>query len=488
MISGSPAEVTGRAFPEDLMHRFIANSTAAGPFGLSTGSKCLKVASGQYNGRVAVIFASAPSTLALVWADPPYNNFSTPVNIVTDASNQPFAAYIGSSGDIYVAYTIGGSNNLGFVKLTFSGGSWTVGSPVVVFDGGGAFYPSIYKLSVGHLWITYTRLSGGSYYVCAKVSGNDGASWGVVSSPGDTLTAGAPLAYSQIVEAGVYQYVIYNDGGGKIGCRSKLNIAAIWNSEVVLATGTGYNEHLAAATNSDGRIAMVYASSAGLKFREYSGSSWSGEIEVDANECKWPIVSYQGGVPYVLFTRSYGINQNLVLFSKKAENIFSGPEPLDVRAAYLSKLILYSSQSGSYQDKSGQASSSATADVFHSGSGALLHHAGDTVYFGVEKPFSHLHFILSTAGTGGEVIWKYWDGSAWKAFTPASGGWNFTSTDQDILLWSDFYSIPGDWQKKEVSGNSLFWIAASVSSPFTVSPIGTQITAVSNLKAISGAQ
>jgi len=470
------------------MHRFIANSTATGPLGLSTGSKCLRVASGQYNGRVAVVFASAPSTLALVWADPPYNSFSSPVNIVTDAANQPFAAHIGPAGDIYVAYTITGSNNLGFVKLSFSDGGWTVGSPVVVFDGGGAFYPSIYKLSVGHLWISYTRLTGGSYYVCAKVSGNDGASWGVVSSPGDTLTSGGASAYSQIVEAGVYQYIIYNDGGTKIGYRSKLSLAAIWNSEVVLATGTGYNEHLAATTNSDGRISLVYASPAGLKFREYSGSSWSGEITVDTSEVKWPLVSYQGGVPYVLFTRSYGANQNLVLFSKKSDNIFSGPEPLDIRAAYLSKLIVYSSQSGAYQDKSGQASSSATADVFHSGSGALLRHAGDAAYFGVDKPYCHLHFILSTAGTGGEVVWKYWDGSAWKAFTPVSGGWNFTSTDQDLLLWNDFFSIPGDWQKKEVAGSSLFWIAATVATAFTVCPVGTQITAVGNLKAISGAQ
>lgn len=480
--------MTGRAIPEDMMHRFIANSTAAGPLGLPTGSTCLKVASGQFNGRVAVVFASAPSTLALVWADPPYSSFSSPVNIVTDAANQPFGAFISSSGDIYLAYTITGSTNLGFVKLTFSDGSWTVGSPVVAFDGGGAFYPSIYKLSTGYLWISYTRLSGGSYYVCAKVSGSDGAGWGVVSSPGDTLTAGAASAYSKVIEAGVYQYVFYNDGGVKIAYRSKLNAAAIWNSEVVLATGTGYNEHLTAAVNSDGRIALAFASSAGLKFREYSGSSWSGELSVDANECKWPLVSYQGGVPYVVFSRSYGVSQSLVLYSKKAENIFTGAAPLDLRASYLSKLVVYSSQSGSYQDRSSQAESTTTADVFHSGSGALLRNAGDAVYFGAEKPFCHLHFILSTTGTGGEVIWKYWDGSAWKSFTPSSGGWNFTSTDQDLLLWDDFFSIPGDWQKKEVSGNSLFWIAATVSSPFTVAPVGTQITTVSNLKAISGAQ
>ena len=52
------------------MHKFIANSSAAHPLGLPTSRLALKVESGQYAGRVAVVFASAPSTIACQSQEP----------------------------------------------------------------------------------------------------------------------------------------------------------------------------------------------------------------------------------------------------------------------------------------------------------------------------------------------------------------------------------------------------------------------------------
>jgi hypothetical protein len=466
------------------MDRFIVNSTAADPLGIPTGRKCLVVKSGQSANRVAILYAASATALALVWADPPYSDFSSPVNVITDSADSPFDAYMDNNGDVYIAYTIATSKHLGFVKLTYDG-SWSVGTPVTVYNADENYNPTIMRLSSEYLWIAYTRLSGGNRYISAKSSSDGGSSWGTISDPGDTLTSGATEAYAVMVEAGDYQYVFYTEGGTKIAYRRKLNAGAIWNSEVSLASGSGFDEHLAAAVDPDGRIGVAYISSGDLKFREYSGSAWSGEYALDENVVNGPAVSYQGGVPYVLFMHEYGTNMNMVMYTKMTETVFHSPVPLDSRKSYLQKLLVYDASAGTYQDKTGEAASTNTADVFHTSSGGIVSAVGDAVFVGMDEPFHFLNFVLSTAGSGGEVVWKYWDGQAWKAFTPASGPWHFTTTQQGLLLWNDFLSLPGDWQKKSISDYNHYWISAAVTSAFTTAPVGTQISAVSNLKALS---
>jgi hypothetical protein len=166
------------------------------------------------------------------------------------------------------------------------------------------------------------------------------------------------------------------------------------------------------------------------------------------------------------------------------DNVFSYPETLDARKSFLQRLLVYDASAGTYQSKTGEASSTDSADIFHSTSGALISAIGDSVFFGVDKPFHYLRLLLSTIGSGGEVVWKYWDGQSWKAFTPTSGIWHFTSTEKYLLLWPDYSSIPPDWQKKTIDDYDLYWISASVTSAFSTSPIGSQITAVSNLQAL----
>lgn len=467
------------------MDKFIVNSTASLPLGLPTGSKCLMVKSGQHVNRMTVVYAASATTIAMIWADPPYNAFSSPVNIVTDSADSPFDAWMNDTGDIYIAYSTASGNQLAFVKLTFNDGVWSVGTPVTVYDSDANFYPSIRLLSSGYLWISYTRVSGGSYYISAKSSGDDGQSWGTVSNPGDTLTTGSSAAYSTMVEAGDYQYVFYTEGGAKVAYRRKLIAGVIWNSEVILASGSGYGEDISVAVAGDGRIGLAYSSASGLKFREYSGSAWSAVFVPDENAISGPAVSYPGGVPYVLYIRTCGTNMKQVMYTRKTDAIFQNPAPLDNRKSFLTRLLVYDASAGTYQDKSEEAASADTADIFHTTSGKLLAASGDAFFLGMDQPFHFLNLILSTVGSGGEVVWKYWDGQAWKSFTPASGSWHFSSTQKELLLWDDYHSIPADWQKKTVAEHNLYWISVTVASPFTGAPIGTQISAVSNLKALS---
>ncbi|MCP4631902.1 MAG: hypothetical protein GY855_03170 [candidate division Zixibacteria bacterium] len=96
----------------------------------------------------------------------------------------------------------------------------------------------------------------------------------------------------------------------------------------------------------------------------------------------------------------------------------------------------------------------------------------------MEKPFYFFHSLLSTTGSGGVVQYSYWNGSVWEDFIPYSGTFNFDSSPQNTLLWIDGDAIPGDWQKTIVNSMSMFWIKVEVTSSFSTSPVGSQITAI----------
>jgi len=58
------------------------------------------------------------------------------------------------------------------------------------------------------------------------------------------------------------------------------------------------------------------------------------------------------------------------------------------------------------------------------------------------------------------------------------------STDKDLLLWTDFSSIPQDWQKRIINYGNRFWLKIEATSIFTTPPVGSQITAISNINAL----
>jgi hypothetical protein len=130
-----------------------------------------------------------------------------------------------------------------------------------------------------------------------------------------------------------------------------------------------------------------------------------------------------------------------------------------------------------------EATSGVTADAYHPNSSALVEDSGDIAYLGMDQKFRYVKFLLSTAGAGGTVVYSYWDGSNWMAFTPTGGNFALDATDKDLLLWDDYVSIPDDWQKKLVNGQTRFWVKIEVDSSFTTGPVGSQITAASDLQA-----
>jgi hypothetical protein len=466
------------------MQNHLTNSTAAFKAGIGTSKRIFKVTSGQYAGRIVILIQTSPSEIKLSFSDYPYISWSSPALIINDSADYPFDAVMNEEGNIYVAYTLASTNDLVSCKLTYSSGSWTAGSSCTVYNGDDNYYPSISHEPDGRLWVSWSRYSLGLYYINAKFSDDEGINWsGGPASAGTTLTSGGNSGYSKIIIRNSYVYCIYSHDGTKLAYRKKHFNITLWDSEETIAAGSGYDHNLSAAVSQDGKIGVVYDDGK-IRFRENDGSSWGALLDIDSGGGDYPQIKYINNIPYLIYLSNFAAGQKKILFTRRDSSYFSTPTALDSRKNSFSKVFCYHSTSGSYQDLTAAAGNSATADIYHSGSGVMLKDSGDSIYFGLDEKFHYLKTLLATIGSGGSISWQYYNGQEWVSFVPSGGNYNFTAADKELLLWDDYSSIPSDWQKKVVNGVEKLWIKAVVSTPYTTGPTGSQITSISNISAL----
>lgn len=93
----------------------------------------------------------------------------------------------------------------------------------------------------------------------------------------------------------------------------------------------------------------------------------------------------------------------------------------------------------------------------------------DAAYFGHDAHTYGLNITVGTAKTGTWTVeWEYWNGSAWVHLHNVTDGTNaFGTTGAQTVTWT----MPVDWAKNTVDGNSRYWVRARINS-FTSS--GTQ--------------
>ncbi|MCH9025361.1 MAG: hypothetical protein IH931_08515, partial [candidate division Zixibacteria bacterium] len=157
------------------MQKKITESTTQNALGLPSGRLLLKVPSGAYAGRTAALIQTAAGEIKLYYADSPYSSWSAPITIATDAVDDAFSAAINSNGNIHIVYTEITTEYLVTKKLTFSSGTWAVGSKVTIFNGNPSYYPTVDIETGGKIWVCYTRKNGSLHYIYAKSSDDDGA-------------------------------------------------------------------------------------------------------------------------------------------------------------------------------------------------------------------------------------------------------------------------------------------------------------------------
>jgi hypothetical protein len=114
----------------------------------------------------------------------------------------------------------------------------------------------------------------------------------------------------------------------------------------------------------------------------------------------------------------------------------------------------------------------------------LVKDSDDAFFLGMNAKFNLVRIILSTAGIGGAVKWQYWNGGSWTDFVPQSGSYHLDFQTKMVILWQDLNSAPSDWQMCPVNGVSKFWIRILVTTAFATAPVGTQITAIPEIKYI----
>ncbi len=467
------------------MQKKITESTAAYPVGLPPGRKLLKVAAGQYRGRLVAITQTAAGDIKYSWADRPYVNWSTPVTIASDAADQPCDSLIDTNGNIHLVYSETSTNYLVTKKLSFSGGSWSTGSKVTIYNVNESYYPSVTIEDGGALWVSWSRLTSGSYYLHAKSSTDSGATWGTgPTDGGDVLTNGVTALFAKTVIGTSDIFVVYGHGGSTLSIRSRPISGGSWTSAVDLASSaSNFDEHFDVAVSDNGLLAVVYDQAA-LKYREFDGAVWSAVVDLDSSEGNSPQLMFNANVPVVVYLSEYASGQEQLMYTSRETGSFGSPQPLDPGAGLFDEVLAYDTSSSSYDNLTTAASSAATADVYHSSSSSLIKELGDAVYFGMDRKFRYLRILLSTVGVGGTLTYSYWDGANWIAFTPAGGGYDFDSSDRELLLWNDYDGAPGGWQKEALEDDERYWVNIQVSTTFTTGPVGSQITSISDVGAI----
>ncbi len=462
------------------MQKYLSDSSAGYPAGISPGRKVFKIKAGPYAGRIVVLFAKTTSEIRLTYADYPYIAWSIPQLIVSDAADQPFEACLADDNSLALVYTRSGNMDLVFVHLAYIVGVWSPGSSVLVNDSDDNFYPSLVNEPDGTLWCAWSRYSSGLYHVTVKYSDDFGANW----SAGVTLSAGASSASPRLAVMGNHIYAAYSTGGDRIACRRKHFEISSWEDEQDIDSGGSYDSNFDLSSAGNFRLGLAFVSGA-IHYREFDGQSWSGLYTVDADGGISPQIRYYNNVPFVFYLKSYGAGQNIAMVSRLHEGIFTTPLAVERSQRLFDKVLCYNAASGTIEDKTSAAGNITGGDIYHSQSSALLEQSGDCLYLGLSERFFFVRFILATEGSGGAVNWKYFNGENWANFEPSGGGWAFETSSKGQFLWADSAAIPGDWQKVTVEGNELFWIKATVGTPFSTRPVGSQITAAPNLTALA---
>lgn len=464
------------------MQKLIDTVSSFYATGIQPQAKIFKVAFGQYQDRAIIIYPKTPSQLVQVWADPPYLVWSEPEEIVSDSADYPCSGFMDADGNIYLVYTQQSSLDLLELKMSFTQGSWSVGTINTVCNVGQNYFPSALKDSINRLWIAWTYYNPATerYYVHVKTSQDDGSTWGTgPSDPGPTLTSGTGSCFSQLLFHPSYIRCFYSDDSTLLAYRSHELEAATWDPQQTIYSGSAIDDNFRADLSSDNRVGIVFPGTSALLYKEFDGNNWSGVSSVDNSLPESVGIKFLDNVPYVFFAKNIGSSQNQLFFSYKDNSSFTSPAAFEPGQKTFDRVFCYdASASGKHSDRTAEASDSNPADVFHPTSGGLVKDTDDALYLGMEAKFNLARIALSTAGIGGEVAWQYWDGESWADFVPASGSYHLDSEEKTIILWQDLNSVPAPWQRCSVNGVSEFWIRTLVTTPFATPPVGTQVTAV----------
>jgi hypothetical protein len=465
------------------MQKLIDTSGASRPTGSPPQRVLFRVPGGVFKGRLAALYMSSTTAIKLTCSDYPHENWSTPQTIVSNSCDSSFSAHMDNSGNIHLVYT-DSSKDIKYLEIYFAAGAWSAGSAVDVITVDDNYNPFFLIDGDENFWCLFVNhnTSGDSkYYVRVKISEDKGSTWG--TGPADTgtaLSSGSDgICYVAGVRIGSRLYAVYADGRSDLKYRVYDTQSEVWDTEYSIYSGDYIDDDFDLAASADGRLGVAFAVSGENKiyFKEYDGSSWSGVQDVETVSSRSPQIAFFDTIAYIFYATNHGNDYYTLRKAKKSGSGFAVSDYAPAIGVFDSVLVYDNSASTKYEDKTDEASSDTSGDVYHSESSALLDSLEDCLYLGKQNRFYCAAIVLSTAGAGGSVVWEYFDGDNWKQFAPESGGFNFDSSNKLVYLWDDSQSIPSDWQPAELNNYSAYWIRVRVTTAFSTKPVGTQIMA-----------
>lgn len=459
------------------MQKKITETTAVYGLGNPSQAKLFSVASGTYLGRRVALIQTTSGEIKLAWSDAPAVGWSSLVTVASDTRDGNFDALMTAAGDIHLVYSEVTTSYLVTRKLTFADGAWTAGSKVTIYNGTKCYDPSVALEPGGKLWVSFSRFITPNRWIHAKASTDDGATWGSgAADAGDQISGSSMFAWSKMIIDANSVHVIYNNQDTALSIRSQLITGGGWSSQYNLATGSGFGLHFDAAVGADGRLGVSFSRDQ-LYYREYDGSSWGATVVLQTHPVYCPQLVFEGNVPVVVYLDTLGGNVAIAKYTDRRTGSFSSSMPLDNRSAPFDSVVLYDATAATYEDLTTEADNNTTADIYHSSSGCLIKDDGDILYLGMDARFRGARFWLSTVGAGGAIQASYWDGSNWQSFIPANGSSDLSGTTNDLLFWTDYASVPLDWQKQIINSQSRYWVKLEVTSDFSTGPVGSQFGA-----------
>ncbi|RJQ31553.1 MAG: hypothetical protein C4562_05805 [Actinobacteria bacterium] len=491
-------------------HYGIGTSNYASSFGQGPmASPQRKKVFNASNGTLAILYnnntAESPSGIVVKHSHDSGQTWQGATQISTN--NFLVGGIMDAGNNIYVATstnnTTGSSNyDVIFHKLTYNAGTddWSVGLPVTVYDSpdgtkAGA-EANIERDASGRLWIVYRYFDGTNYSSRIVYSSDDGATWNL-STDTDTPSAASSYRTALLVSYGTKLACIFgvNEGGNnelKWRWRNNSDSPDVWQTSEIINSGYYASANVTAVSDTNNNIHLLYRQGPPnpdkTMYSFYNGSSWTTEDPSFSNQnnCTMSVKS-DGSEVHIFNIYGYWPAGDVINYKKKSAGSWGSSST--IKESYdrdLSKVVVYDSDAGvAYQDETADAiSTGVSGDVFHDTSTGMLKDVGDAVYFGLSEKYYTLTSDMSQAGVGGTIVWEYSKGDGfWQSFTPLSGAYNFTQTQNNTVttFWESTSQAPGDWNKGNVNGSSQYWIRARVTSGYSTVPIGARLSSMPRL-------
>lgn len=220
-------------------------------------------------------------------------------NVVTGLDSlADFTVYIDSNDDIYVIYNCVYFNaRQYFKKLTYSAGSWSLGSAVLINAGSNRQYVTFAKRSNDDFWIAGYNSSGGD--IGTFYSSDGGGTW----NDGGTISA-SNIYTSSLIAKGSNIWCIIQRGGGLYA----YEYISSWDAgtEIIASGITNSNYGLGVLKISDTNIYVAGRTSSGIKVYNYTGTWDSGTLLSNESDDISASLSSINGYPCLFYNTLNG--------------------------------------------------------------------------------------------------------------------------------------------------------------------------------------